>query len=142
MKKCLILIALTTFRVFAFAHGEEKPGPHGGHIRMPGAFHTEVVKEKEGYRIYLLDINWKNPSVLDSSVSASIHAGEKKTDLNCSKESDSYFCKSSLPQKGDLNINAKREGQTGGVATYKLPLKFEMPLSETQKHKGHSKKSK
>lgn len=126
----------------AFAHGEDKAGPHGGYIRMPGAFHTEVVKEKEGYRVYLLDIDWKNPSVLDSSVSAFIQVGKKKTDLTCSQESSSYFCKSKLPQKGNLNILAKRQGQTGAMALYKLPLKLEvpskgMPMHSSDPHKHH-----
>lgn len=120
----LIFLFFTALSLNGFAHGEEKPGPHGGHIQMPGAFHTEVVKEKGGYRIYLLDINWKNPSILDSSVTAFIQVGQNKTNLHCSKESDSYLCISKLSLKGDLNIIAKREGQTGKVASYKLPLKF------------------
>lgn len=134
----LIFSILTALSLNVFAHGEDKPGPHGGYIRMPGAFHTEVVKEKNGYRIYLLDINWKNPSVLDSDVKASIQVGKNKTDLSCTKESDSYLCLSSLPQKGVLNINSKREGQVGGIpSSYNLPLKFEIPKSEMPEHKGH-----
>jgi len=134
----LIFSLLTILSLNGFAHGEDKPGPHGGYIRMPGAFHTEVVKEKNGYRVYLLDINWKNPSVLDSDVKASIQVGKNKTDLNCTKESDSYLCISSLPQKGMLNINSKREGQAGGIpSSYNLPLKFEIPKSEMPEHKGH-----
>jgi len=133
----LLFLTLTALSVHVFAHGENKPGPHGGYIRMPGAFHTEVVKEKNGYRIYLLDMNWKNPSVLDSSVSANILAGKKKTELTCTKELNSYFCKSSLAEKGELNITAKREGQTGIVAQYKLPLKFEDPQNEMPAHHSH-----
>lgn len=135
--RALIFSTLIALSLNVFGHGEDKPGPHGGYIRMPGAFHTEVVKEKEGYRVYLLDINWKNPSVLDSSVTASIQSGKKKTDLSCTEESDSYFCKSKLPEKGALNIIAKREGQTGAVSSYKLPLKFEIPQNEMPEHKGH-----
>ena len=135
--RTLIFSLLATLSLNALAHGENKPGPHGGYIRMPGAFHTEVVKEKDGYRVYLLDINWKNPSVLDSSVSASVQVGKKTTELVCTKQTDSYLCKSLLPQKGKLNIQAKREGQTGAVATYKLPLKFEIPENEMSEHSGH-----
>ena len=123
----LIFSTLTVLSVNLFAHGEDKPGPHGGYIRMPGSFHTEVVKEKAGYRVYLLDINWKNPSVLDSSVSANIQVGKKKTELTCAKESNSYFCKSSNREEGVLNIDAKREGQKGMTSSYKLPLSFEIP---------------
>lgn len=138
LSNALTFLVLTILSLDALAHGEDKPGPHGGYIRMPGTFHTEVVKEKAGYRIYLLDINWKNPSVLASDVKASIHIGENKTELNCTKESDSYLCKSSLPQKGILNIIAKREGQVGGIpSSYKLPLKFETPKDEMPDHKDH-----
>lgn len=139
MKKsaAFLFSVVITMSMNLYAHGEDKPGPHGGYIRMPGAFHTEVIKEKDGFRVYLLDLNWKNPSVLDSSVSASIQVGKKKTDLICTQESDSFLCKSSLPQKGDLNIKARREGQTGGISSYKLPLKFDSPQNEMPEHKGH-----
>lgn len=130
-----IFTTITALSTIAIAHGEEQAGPHGGYIRMPGAFHTEVVKEKNGYRVYLLDINWKNPSVLDSSVIASIRVGNKKTKLTCSKQTDSYFCQSSLAQTGELDIKAKREGQVGAVSAYKLPLKFEVPSNEMPEHK-------
>ena len=133
----LIFTIVTAFSLNLFAHGEDKPGPHGGYIRMPGTFHTEVVKEKNGFRIYLLDINWKNPSVLDSSVTAFIQLGKKKTDLACEKMTDSYFCSSKLKEKGELNIIAKREGQMGDVSSYKLPLKFEIPKKEMPDHMSH-----
>lgn len=130
----LILFSLPTL---VLAHGEDKAGPHGGYIRMPGSFHTEVVAEKNGYRVYLLDINWKNPSVLDSSVTANIQVNQKKIVLSCTRESDSYLCQSSLPQNGELHVIAKREGQSGGISSYKLPLKFEIPKNEMPEHKGH-----
>lgn len=133
----IIFLILTLIYLHVCAHGEGKPGPHGGFIRMPGPFHTEVVKESGGYRVFLLDIDWKNPSVLASSVSAFIESDRTKTNLICTKKSDSYFCKSFHPQKGILHINAKRNGQSGTIASYKLPLKFEIPQNEMPDHKGH-----
>lgn len=124
-KIVFIFILIEFFSLQVFAHGEDKPGPHGGYIRMPGAFHTEVLKTKEGYRVYLLDMNWENPSIADSSVVATIHAGKKKTELKCEKEKKSYLCKTKLKEKGELEVTAKREGQMGNTAVYKLPLKFE-----------------
>jgi len=141
-KSALISVLFIFTSTSVFAHGEDKAGPHGGYIRMPGAFHTEVVNEKNGFRIYLLDINWKNPSVMDSSVSATVIQGKSKSNLKCTKESDSYLCLSKTTQKGELQIIAKREGQTGTTAYYNLPLKFEIPKNEmpehsTQQHHGH-----
>lgn len=133
----LIFSLLAALSINVYAHGEDRSGPHGGYIRMPGAFHTEVVKEKNGYRVYLLDINWQNPSVLNSEVSANVQVGKKKTDLNCTKESNSFLCTSSLLQKGKLNIMAKREGQVGGISSYKLPLKLEVSQHEMPDHNGH-----
>ncbi len=118
-----------------FAHGEDKLGPNGGYIRMPGAFHTEVVQEKNSYKVYLLDINWQNPSTLDSSVSATIVNGKKKTELSCSKSDQFYTCSSEEPQKGELQIKAKREGQLGNIAIYKLPLKLETQHDKKAEHK-------
>lgn len=142
LRKTLITLLLTALPLHTFAHGEDKAGPHGGFIRMPGAYHTEVVPEKKGYRVYLLDINWKNPTVQNSSVSASIHSGKKITALTCTKETESYFCSTNLPQSGELQLLTKRAGQPGATASYKLPLKLESPKVEmpehtTQQHQGH-----
>lgn len=123
-----IIAALSIYSINAFSHGEDKAGPHGGYVRMPGAFHTEVVKEGDGLRVYLLDINWKNPSVKDSSVEAVIKTGKTTDVLNCEKEKDSYLCSSKkgvLQLAGKLEILAKREGQVGATAVYPLPFKLE-----------------
>lgn len=111
------------------AHGEDKPGPHGGSIRMPGAFHVEVVNAGPAkFQIYLLDINWKNASTRNSSVEASIINGDKKEALKCVQETSFYLC--SLQSKnrrakatGQLEILSQREGQKGNVVQYDLPLK-------------------
>lgn len=135
--KSIFVSVLSTFLMIALkshAHGEDTAGPHGGFVRMPGAFHTEVVAEKKGYRVYLLDINWKNPSVLDSKLTAFIQNGPKKSNLKCRKESDSFFCQSKLPQEGVLNVLAEREGQRGSTASYPLPLKLEPQPSEHSNH--------
>ena len=55
--KYLILFASIWTATNAFAHGEDKAGPHGGFIRMPGAYHTEVVPvSKNQAKVYLLDM--------------------------------------------------------------------------------------
>lgn len=144
MKHFLLLTcaALSLYSANLFAHGEDKAGPHGGYVRMPGAFHTEVIKEgKDKLRVYLLDINWKNPSVKDSSVEATIKNGKTTTVLSCEKETDSYVCSSkngTLKLKGQLEILAKREGQVGVAAVYPLPFKFEISKEQKQdSHEGH-----
>lgn len=112
----------------AFAHGEDKPGPHGGYIRMPGAFHTELVPTgKRELNAYLLDVSWQNPSVKDSKI-AIIHQ-ESKASSKCTKKSDLFQCvfpKSvDLTKPGKLLVNGTREGQKGNEVIYNLPLKFE-----------------
>lgn len=107
---------------FVFAHGEDKPGPHGGVIRMPGAYHTEVVVlGKNRLRIYLLDINWKNPSVKNSSVGVTF-GGEK---AQCEKKKDSFVCEFGsgvdLTTKGKLVVESMREKQRGNVVEYGTP---------------------
>lgn len=77
--------------VLAFAHGEDKPGPFGGGIRMPGAFHSEAVLfYPNEVKIYLLDMNWKNPTVSDSKVEASFK-GHRTSNATCQKRR-TLFC--------------------------------------------------
>lgn len=130
LKKIPILFLLVIFSpAFANAHGENKPGPHGGFIRMPGAFHTEVVQVgADKAKIYLLDMNWKEPSVKNSKLEVRVGA---KGSATCAIQAESYFLCSfpkgiDLSKKGTLKIKAQREGQMGNEISYELPLKLQV----------------
>lgn len=127
--KTAVLLMIVFTNSLAFAHGESKPGPHGGFIRMPGAFHTEVVPDgKSKIAVYLLDMEWKNPSVKDSSVSAS-WAGLTPVKADCKVEQDHFVCTFdktvNISKKGKLTLISKREGQQGNESIYPTPLKLE-----------------
>lgn len=113
----------------AYSHGEDKAGPHGGEIRMPGAFHTEIVQKKsDTFLVYLLDINWKNPSIQNSKVKASVIVDSQSINLNCVVRQQYFECKSAkklLPFKNgdEVTINAVRENVSAGPAVYELPLR-------------------
>lgn len=81
MKKTIVTgLLLSIFSTHASAHGENKPGPNGGYIRMPGAFHTEIVPNgKHKIKVYLLDIEWKNPSVINSKLEISYFFKNKQS---------------------------------------------------------------
>lgn len=150
MKNMLYFILISILSTSAFSHGEDKLGPHKGYIRMPGAFHTEVVPVgKNEIKVFLLDIEWKNPSVARSEVKASI-ISEKTTEAICVTKETYFLCsfpkQINLKKKAELQVLANREGQIGAVAKYNLPLKLEKdsgmePMPEKQKekmdHSGH-----
>jgi hypothetical protein len=130
MGKFKKVIILLTFLIgdMVVAHGEDKAGPHGGSIRMPGAFHTEVVLvNKNQIKVFLLDSNWENPSSVDSSVSVTFNNG-KKAVAQCEKKENAFICTFDsaidLKTKGKLLVTATREKQKGNVAEYATPLKF------------------
>jgi len=119
------------------AHGEDKKGPHGGFVRMPGAFHTEVVTKGAKIYIYLLDINWKNPTTKDSTVSATLKRDSRQDNLKCSAESNRFVCdlpKSERLATGQLVVIGKRGSFPEGAAIYDLPLKL---FEAKDKHEGH-----
>jgi hypothetical protein len=139
MKSILIAAGIVTSlgAQLAFAHGEDKPGPNGGFIRMPSAFHTELVPTgSSSLKIYLLDINWKNPTVKASALKVT-HRPTNSSGA-CKVESNFYVCQFSksvdLTKKGELSVEAKREGQTGATVSYELPLKLQK-LDDG--HSGH-----
>lgn len=129
---------------FADAHGEDKPGPNGGFIKMPGAFHTEVLQvDKSTLKIFLLDINWKNPTIVNSSVAVR-HTSKQKaaTMADCSAKKDHYIC--AFPKTidvtlaGELQVTAKRENLQGIQVAYELPLKLPAkPQTVDDGHSGH-----
>ncbi|MFP5518869.1 MAG: hypothetical protein ACLGGX_03140 [Bdellovibrionia bacterium] len=109
-----------------WAHGENKPGPHGGYVRMPGAFHTEVVLVNANqFKVFLLDFDFKNPVVQNSSV-AGVFEGNLTGTISCAASDNSFIC--TLPtgahfKSGELKLSVKRQEQKG-EARYKLPLSF------------------
>lgn len=146
MKFALSTILLVSFSYSTptFAHGEDKPGPHGGEIRMPGAFHTEVVTVGSNkVRVYLLDMNFKNPSVKDSSVSAELTLKSKKSfKAACQQEKDSFLCafddkSADLKSPGELKIHATREKLKGNEAKYSLPSGFKDRKGHQHGHGNH-----
>ena len=112
----------------AFAHGEDKPGPHGGQMRMPGALHTEVLLEGDSaVKVYLLDISFENPMVNNSSVDVSVERKKSKSGLSCSPKEDYFACTAKNPKillGGSLIVEATRNGAKGVPAKYPLPLRF------------------
>jgi hypothetical protein len=94
MKQAILILATTLSLMAqqAFAHGEDKPGPHEGFVRMPGAFHTELVQNgPNSLNVFLLDIQWKNPSVSNSSLVIT-HKTKRSLQAKCTIKEDHYAC--------------------------------------------------
>ncbi len=128
MKNLVLILCGFFASSITFGHGEDKFGPNKGYIRMPGAFHTELVSEgKDKLKVYLLDIQWKNPSVTKSNVQITLNGKEK---AQCEIKKNFYLCQFpktvDLTKKGELKVLAEREEQKGMEVTYPLPLKLEV----------------
>ncbi len=119
----LIILITSTF---ATAHGDEAPGPHGGHIQMPANFHTEVIaKDDQTFHIYLTDMEFKNPLTTSSEVKVSHLVNGKKTSLKCRSRKNYFICqKNQKMTSGTLIIQATRNKIVAtSEARYELPLK-------------------
>lgn len=122
----------------AYAHGEDKPGPNGGFIRMPGAFHTEVIPlGPNKLKVFLLDLAWQNPSTANSSLVVSLKS-KSRSKAKCEIKENHYVCDFpkgvDITRKGELVIDAKRENQKGNQISYELPLKLQVT---DDGHSGH-----
>lgn len=135
IKLSLILFGFTLPLVNVFAHGEDKLGPNKGYVRMPGAFHTELVKLNDRkFKVYLLDMEWKNPTIENSTIEAFLKVKTSQIAATCFSNVNHFVCE--LPKKAALNtgvlsIKATRQGMGGGVALYELPLQL---ISTPVKH--------
>ena len=122
-----LLIALLITSSTVFAHGENMQGPHGGEIRMPGAFHTEVVTEgPRDVKVYLLDVKFESPTTENSSVSLRFE-GDQNSEATCTKQEAYFACrfeKEVLNSKGTLHVTANRQNKKGRMVHYPTPLKF------------------
>ncbi|TGL40310.1 hypothetical protein [Leptospira perdikensis] len=143
--KNLIKIAIFAFFVNSqqiIAHGEHKPGPHGGVISMPGAFHTEVLPYQNlGFKVYFLDLNFENPTSKNSKLSGKIRLNGKEFPLKCSSHPDHFYCeipKGSSAFEGDLILSPEWNFQKGADVKYKLPLnKVKEQAKENNKEHHH-----
>jgi hypothetical protein len=127
MKFYLIsLIAITSlFTPYqSSAHGGDVPGPHGGAVEMPGAFHTEVIDKKNGvFEVYLLDVEFKNASADGSKVDGFVDSKGQKSKLACVVKDDHFVCSSENKKSGSkLHLFATREKSPGNEVVYKLPV--------------------
>lgn len=115
----------------SLAHGMGKRGPHGGFIQMPGAFHTELVPQEDNnaFNVYLIDGNFKNPTVRDSSIEVTLKVQGQDKRLDCVSGSDRFICKmpdgKSVKDRAKIYIKAVREKNSRGIAIYNLPLKLQ-----------------
>lgn len=122
-----LLCALPFICGTAFAHGEDEPGPHGGEIRMPGAFHVEALERNDALRVYLLNMQFEQPQVRNSSVTARLIRDGQTTELECAPAEDAKAFHCPLPagtslERGTLTIDATRADMPADAAEYDLPL--------------------
>lgn len=138
--KSLISIFLLILATNAFAHGENKLGPHNGYIRMPGAFHTELAPaENNAFSVYLMDVNNKQPTTKNSSVVFE-YKNDERILFECKSADDHYSCNTDKKidlGKGQIILKAIREGRKGKDAVYELPLSLDISKNV---HNGHSGK--
>ncbi len=119
----LVIATLLIPATLTFAHGEHRPGPHGGEIRMPGSFHTEVVSPTPTtFQVYILGVQFEDRPPQGWTVSSS-YDGSPAT---CERTRSSFSCRlktGSLRAPGMLEIKVTR-GNKESTANYETPLKF------------------
>lgn len=124
--KIVTLLSLLLSTETLFAHGMNKHGPHGGYIKMPGAFHTELLDKGTVMHVYLLDMSFKNPIITDSTVKIK-YKGSIESEYSCTKSINYFVCekpKNELRSYKEVIINAVRSNSKGRDAIYSLPLQL------------------
>ncbi len=121
-----------------FAHGMDEPGPHQGRVQMPSTYHTEIlIENSQDVKVYLLDIEFKNPVTEKSEVLAVFESGRTKVDMPCMAENDYFICRTRQTlnfKRGKLRIKSHREDAKGSDVIYDLPLKeWKKPATKARK---------
>lgn len=142
MKQFQILILAFLLSINAYPHGENVPGPRGGFIRMPGAFHIELVPaSKDRLQFYLLDMEFKNPIIEKSSIQAKWVRGGVTKNLICLTKKIHFEClipkEISLKKGTQIEVQATRNEQKGLPAKYVYPFEHESTNTESSEHSQH-----
>ncbi|MDO9182706.1 MAG: hypothetical protein Q7U04_09870 [Bacteriovorax sp.] len=115
----------------AYSMGGDKPGPNGGYITMPSAYHVELVPKDSAFLIYLHDINFKNAITSNSSASIIFIPKNQKSvtiKMKCIADKQFFSCKipnDKIDNYKEIQVESKRKNIFGKNSIYKLPLKFE-----------------
>ena len=129
MKASFVTLLMTClFSSNSFAHGMNKPGVNNGYVRMPGAYHVELVPISEGFRVYFQDIQFKSISTKDATLNLVVKAQTSAT-IGCKKEeANTFVCpveKAALKGATELVLESSiNNGKTKGSSVYKYPLSF------------------
>jgi hypothetical protein len=108
------------------AHGMNKPGPHGGYIRMPGNYHIELVPAGKELKVYFLDMNFAPIPLNEATVSLTL-TGKKPLKAQCLKEMHFFRCDTkelSFKMFKEVVVESSKAGEVEATSTYKIPLKF------------------
>lgn len=130
MKASFVTLFITClFSSNSFAHGMNKPGTNNGYVRMPGAYHVELVPVAEGFRVYFQDIQFKAISTKDATLNLIVKSNTVAT-IGCKKEGASAFLcpvdKSALKGARELVLESSiNNGKTKASSAYKYPLSFD-----------------
>ncbi|MNL71004.1 hypothetical protein D3C87_1960860 [compost metagenome] len=98
------------------------------------------MDEKTGeLHVYLIDMEFKNTTVKDSSLSAVFKKGKNVVNFKCSvMGGDHFHCvpeKKYSTKKGEIILKATREKAVANEAIYKIPLmKFKNQKGSEQHH--------
>lgn len=129
MKYLLFFIPLV-LSLEVYSHGENTLGPNKGYIRMPGSFHTELVKKKNKLlEVYLLDLSFKNPMIEKSDVILTLEGRKNDDTVNCLPKKDKLNFECMLPEEISKYKRIKIKSIRNGVkankeSEYELPLKL------------------
>jgi hypothetical protein len=127
MKASFVTLILTVFlSQTVFAHGMNKAGPNGGHIRMPGNYHVELVPKEKGMIVYFLDMMFRPISIEQASVTLSLN-GTKNFKASCEKVAVNFICNigtESIKNYKEIVLETTRDGKAVVKSIYKLPLSF------------------
>ncbi len=112
-------------------------GPHKGRIVAVANYNLEILWENDFARIYLLDSEFKNPTVQGSVVGVFIKAGNTESEMNCVVIEDYFECKQSGKKfkKGQLAISSKRNGVQAEEIKVEVPFVKQNDLKKEIKKK-------
>ncbi len=128
MTRFFLLLFVLTLPIHVFSRSESEAGPHGGYIKMPGAFHVELVPiSKERLQFYLLDMDFKNPTIEKSSVQVRWRRNGQAKSLLCYSKKINFECvlpkELGLKKFVEIEVLSTRNETTGAFVKYPFPFR-------------------
>ena len=134
-KRLLVALSLVVLPSAEISLAADSHGPRAGYVAKGGDYFSEIVVDgSEGYRVYIMDSQWRDIDASGGKLIGNLNGpGSKTASLTCGHEENAFYCRYPAAAKPNANpadgsalkLSFVSSEKKGGQAdfSYSFPLR-------------------